>query len=142
MKPNTKIRFTFWKREGKTATPVLDLIFRGAGSEPTTFFDRTRIEKIVKGPSGIKGAGFNYYGAKGHDSIKRHFFINKNYGGCQNDAGWVVVADKVEVCKGNWMGGRGWENFPRFLYAKQNGGCKWADVNCVGEGDVMTISIL
>ena len=48
----------------------------------------------------------------------------------------------MDVCKGVWMGGRGWESFPRFLYASNPNGCNMADVNCMKEADLFTISVL
>ena len=40
------------------------------------------------------------------------------------------------------MGGHGWESFPRFLYATNRNGCNMADVGCLKEADMFTISIL
>ena len=40
------------------------------------------------------------------------------------------------------MRGRGWGSFPRFLYATNPDGCNMADVGCLKEADMFTISIL
>ena len=46
------------------------------------------------------------------------------------------------VCKNYWMGGKGGERFPRFLYASNPNGCNWVNVNCAKEADTFTISVL
>ena len=41
-----------------------------------------------------------------------------------------------------WLGGKGWDAFPRFLYASKADGCNWIDTDCAKEADVLTISAL
>jgi len=130
----------FWKREGDSVKPVLDLIFNGKGRNSDQWFRKDRLVEKRIGPN--IGGNFNYFSDEGHGSIKRNYFINRNYGGCQNDFGFVIVSDKPDNCKGVWVGGRGWESFPRFLYAGNPNGCRWADANCVREADIMTVSLV
>jgi len=140
--PKTKVRFTFWKREGGKVNPVVDIIFNGANSAMDNWFTKDRVLQIVKGPNVKKNIGFNFWSFYGHKDIKRDFFVNTGYGGCPGDKGMIVVADKVDNCAGVWMGGKGWESFPRFLYASNPDGCVWKDTNCAKEADVFTISVL
>ncbi|RUS88869.1 hypothetical protein EGW08_003308, partial [Elysia chlorotica] len=35
----------------------------------------------------------NVFSIIGHDHLRRRFFINHQYGGCENDAGWLVVVE-------------------------------------------------
>ena len=37
----------------------------------------------------------NFFSIHGAHDDKRHFFINRNYNGCPNDAGWMVITEKV-----------------------------------------------
>ena len=54
--------------------------------------------------------------------FSRKFFINKNYGGCDSDAGWFVVEDVrgSKPCK--------WDkhkSYPQFLYSRNGRITKW-----------------
>ena len=72
---------------------VVDIIFDGRHSDNKIWFQEGRILQIVKGPQ-VKGQGYNVWSADGGKSNGRHFFVNKAYGGCNNDAGYIVVTDK------------------------------------------------
>ncbi|KAK3782841.1 hypothetical protein RRG08_002472 [Elysia crispata] len=45
----------------------------------------------------LNGQHPHIYGIKGDDGLRRRFFISHNYNGCSNDAGWVVVVDRLNV---------------------------------------------
>uniref|UniRef100_A0A8W8KYF5 Uncharacterized protein n=1 Tax=Magallana gigas TaxID=29159 RepID=A0A8W8KYF5_MAGGI len=69
--------------------------------------------------------------------IERNFFINKNYGGCPNDSGWLVVKD------GNLTNPCDWEkhtSYPQFLYGQHGQVTKWNDME-YGKADVLNIYV-
>uniref|UniRef100_K1PQQ3 Uncharacterized protein n=1 Tax=Magallana gigas TaxID=29159 RepID=K1PQQ3_MAGGI len=56
----------------------------------------------------------------------RHFFINKNYGGCPRDLGWLAVKDSA-----NFRGACGWDkhnSYPQFLYGRNGKVTRWNDM--------------
>ena len=81
----------FWKREGDNVKPVVDLIFNPKSATTDHWFRRDLLVQKVLGPD--FGDQFNYFEDDGHDALKRHYFINRNYGGCSADYGFIVVAD-------------------------------------------------
>jgi len=139
MKDNTKIHFMFWKRKEGGIEDVVHLTFRASG-DVNNWFDKSHLTRVT-GPDVGGNRNYNNWSADGDRGNGRNYFVNKSYGGCGNDQGMLVVTDKVDVCKDHWAGGKGWESFPRFLYASNPNGCNWADLNCVREADVMTISV-
>jgi hypothetical protein len=56
-----------------------------------------------------------------HTSINRHFFINRNYGGCGIDKGWLLVVDATVAnhgaCKYDKLPGM---KYPYILYGPNN----------------------
>ena len=46
---------------------------------------------------------YNYFAIEGHsaDDVQRNFMTHRNYGGCLNDAVWLVVSRQKDVCN-NW----------------------------------------
>jgi len=141
----TKVRFTFWRREAKTVKPVVDIIFNGKNSNIESWFRKDKVLQIVQGPNVKANLRYNYWSAKGHErgsAVNRHFFVNKNYGGCGKDFGMLCVMDGIDTCRRTWMQGKGWQSFPRFLYSSKTNGCLFKDPNCMKEADVFTISAL
>ena len=74
------------------------MIFRGPGAHFNNFFDKNRLIKRLAGPLFDQGQGsdYNYWSDQGLENadVKRNYFINKSFGGCDVDFGMVVVADK------------------------------------------------
>ena len=48
--------------------------------------------------------------------MKRRWYVNKNHGGCDNDAGWLVV----QQLNGNECPWGTYPAYPVFLYSKLN----------------------
>lgn len=74
----------------------------------------------------------NIFSIPGMDN--RNFFINRNYGGCSRDAGWMGITSNP--CK--------WETrfLPRknvILYSKFSGYTNWNQYNNVGVADVLVV---
>ncbi|XP_033125664.1 adhesion G-protein coupled receptor G6-like [Anneissia japonica] len=65
----------------------------------------------------------NFFSIKGHSSDKhnRHWFSNRNYGGCQVDYGWTVVLTGKGPC--------GWDNrntdYPQIMFSPTTTGVLW-----------------
>ncbi|RDC75241.1 hypothetical protein DLJ49_00340 [Rhodovulum sp. 12E13] len=49
---------------------------------------------------------FRYFSIPGHDVENRHWFVHRQYGGCSNDAGWMVVRDGGTSDACAWMNDR------------------------------------
>ncbi|XP_019620618.1 PREDICTED: uncharacterized protein LOC109467125 isoform X2 [Branchiostoma belcheri] len=127
-----------------TFSPTLqtrDIIFNGAGSTKHSWFSKSR---VISSPwTDLKSAPTNYFSISGHRDvawrINRRFFINRNYGGCPADNGWLVVLD------GNSYGCP-WEKrtagTPRILFSKRSTSVNFErDPGNVGIADVMAIFI-
>ncbi len=81
----------------------------------------------------------NYFSIEGHDTLKRRFFINRSYGGCPEDYGWLVVATPG--------GGCDWELATpgaRILYAPGDTYINWTTATSngtVGFPDAMAVFV-
>ncbi|XP_019633508.1 PREDICTED: uncharacterized protein LOC109476932 [Branchiostoma belcheri] len=102
-----------------------ELIFDGRNTDRFNWFSKSR---LLSSPwNDISAEPQNVFSIEGSQHVKRSFHINRNWGGCPQDAGWLAVAD---------IGPRGiceWERAPedqlpyiRFSkttgYANYNGG--------------------
>ncbi|XP_056014673.1 uncharacterized protein LOC130052772 [Ostrea edulis] len=117
--------------QGKT---LAYLEFDGSGSSFINWFSKSRL--LHSSWYDLKpNSRTNFFSiAEHHAHVKRHFYINRNYGGCPNDAGWFVVIDKKDVCR--------WANkgvFPLFMYSKGSGLTNWN--RSPGFADVMNVYI-
>lgn len=85
----------------------------------------------------VKSESKNVFSISGLSRDNRNFFINKNYGGCSKDAGWMGITSNY--CK--------WETrfLPRknvILYSKLSGYTNWNQYNSVGVADVLVVYLL
>ncbi|XP_078579894.1 A disintegrin and metalloproteinase with thrombospondin motifs 20-like [Branchiostoma floridae x Branchiostoma japonicum] len=95
----------------------IELIFDGQSTDKFSWFSKSR---LVSSPwNDIDTEPQNYFSVEGDASAKRSFYINRNYGGCGVDAGWLMVADEGPdgVCT--------WErtsedNAPLIMFSKQD----------------------
>ncbi|XP_035677290.1 uncharacterized protein LOC118416308 [Branchiostoma floridae] len=122
---------------------IRDLIFNGTGSNKDNWFSKSR---LISSPwTDLKTEQTNYFSIAGsahpHSSRRyyRRFFINRNYGGCPADRGWLVVLDGYSnYCL--------WERRnsgnPRILFSKLPTNVNFErDRANVGIADVMAIFI-
>lgn len=59
----------------------------------------------------------------------RHFFINKSYGGCPQDFGWLAVKDSD-----NFSIACDWDKhstFPQFLYSRNGKITRWNNMGMI-----------
>ena len=66
-----------------------ELLFNATGTDKVTWFSEGNM--VSSSWTDIKTEPTNYFSIQGDDSLERSFFINRNYGGCPKDAGWLVV---------------------------------------------------
>ena len=59
-----------------------ELKFNAKGSDKLNWFD-------------LRSQPKNYFSIFGEPAHGRRFFINRNYGGCHADAGWLVVTGHI-----------------------------------------------
>ncbi|KAI8487892.1 hypothetical protein Bbelb_343400 [Branchiostoma belcheri] len=82
----------------------VELIFDGTNTDKFSWFSKDR---LLSSPwNDIKSQGQNNFSIEGTPRWKRSFYINRNFDGCPNDAGWLVVAD------GGPNGACQWERAP------------------------------
>lgn len=119
------------------------LVFDGRGTDHLTFFtlDRLLVTPFTDLPSGYnpghRGAFFSIAGDEQAAALRR-FFINKNYGGCHMDEGWLLVTelDSDFSCAWEDKGGP----LPAIWYPLKNESVKWTSEESA-IANVLTISI-
>ncbi|RUS68391.1 hypothetical protein EGW08_023847 [Elysia chlorotica] len=74
----------------------------------------------------LKGQHTHTYSIKGDEGHGRRFFINHNYNGCSNDAGWLVVVDSLTAGSCAWEKD---ESFPVIKYAAAENFENWSTGN-------------
>ncbi|XP_078662610.1 uncharacterized protein LOC144906321 [Branchiostoma floridae x Branchiostoma belcheri] len=121
----------------KQGTEVRNLIFDGRNSDKLSWFSQ---ERLISSPwTDLKTETTNYFSIPGdtNPDYPRSFFINRNYGGCPEDNGWLVVVEDG-VCE--------WETLdqpaPRILFSRKSTHVNWTTGgDDVGTADVMVVSI-
>ncbi|PVD35967.1 hypothetical protein C0Q70_02936 [Pomacea canaliculata] len=70
--------------------------FNGAG---TNFYNWMTPARLVESSwTDLKSSSTNFFSPAGDGGLRRRFFINHVYPGCDGDAGWLVVKDENDVC--------------------------------------------
>ncbi|KAK3782444.1 hypothetical protein RRG08_033085 [Elysia crispata] len=94
--------------------------FDGAGTNNMNWMKQKRL--IESSWDDLKDANPNFFRLKGHKRLRRRFFVNNNYGGCRNDAGWTVVVDQENpACS--------WERNETYPYIKYVAGQRYENWN-------------
>ncbi|XP_062577832.1 uncharacterized protein LOC134239686 [Saccostrea cucullata] len=130
-----KVRVVF----GAQGNTVAFLEFDGSGSNKENWFSKERLLRSSWSDLNSNSVT-NYFSMNGYphfyNDSGRHFFINKSYGSCPNDIGWLVVIDRIPVCTWEKKG----DHPPLFLYSKSSKAMNW-NTN-IGSADVMNVYIL
>ncbi|XP_033124402.1 uncharacterized protein LOC117122770 [Anneissia japonica] len=126
----TKVRLTLFSALNEE---LLSIIFNGVGTTTTSWFTSENIESSPW--DDIKSATYNYFSVIGDASRGRRFFINKHYGGCGYDNGWLIVKEGA-YCK-VW---EGYNTSPRILYSRARSSQFWFSGD-VGTARAMTIDV-
>ena len=103
---------------------VIRLVFDSINSTKTDWFTK---DSLTSSPySDIISSTHNFFSISGDEqfqaesNIDRNFFINKNYGGCPSDSGWlVVISGKDDFCE--WAQGE----FISIKYARRTTVTNW-----------------
>ncbi|CAH1238490.1 FBN1 [Branchiostoma lanceolatum] len=69
----------------------MELIFNGQNTNKNNWFTKNRLWSSPW--NDINSEPINYFSIEGHADLKRRFFINRQYNGCDRDMGWLVVAE-------------------------------------------------
>ncbi|XP_072017679.1 uncharacterized protein [Amphiura filiformis] len=104
-----------------TGVELMTLLFNGTGSNSLDWFSK---ERLLSSPyDDIDSEPQNYFSVEGDKTpnFERRWFINRNYGGCDVENGWMVVAyDFTPDCD--------WERknmLPAFLYSLKTTYINW-----------------
>ena len=108
----------------KGGSVVKELLFRGTGSDRYNWFSATRL--ITSSWVDIKSQPKNFFSLHGHcaDGASytcRSFFINREYGDCKRDNGWLMITG-TSWC--DWEGGV--LRYRQIMYSKGNSYAMWS----------------
>jgi len=67
-----------------------ELLFDATGTDKLNWFSQGKL--ISSSWTDMKTESTNYFSIQGDSRISRNFFINKNYGGCNIDSGWLIAS--------------------------------------------------
>ncbi|XP_076106139.1 uncharacterized protein LOC143074675 isoform X2 [Mytilus galloprovincialis] len=95
---------------------AVEMFFDGRGSTSSNWFTKNRL-RYNSFNDLTRMSSFNFFSMNGDQTVDRHFFINRNYGGCANNRGWMVVIDTADAdhrpCKYDKLPGK---DYPYILY--------------------------
>lgn len=114
----TKIKFSFFEHGKEVAFAIFD----GEGSDQHNWFSKDRLE-ASSWCDLSSNHDFNHFSIFGHEEHKRRFFINFNYGGCDNDRGHTVIIDKDAASRPCLFDHQ--PDYPQFLYSKISTADHW-----------------
>ena len=112
---------------------VAFLRFNGAGTDRSNWFRAATL--LASTWTDIAAAGQNFFQIQGAGNYGRHWFVNRNYGGCPADTGWLVVNGASErTC--DWS-----TRLPAvsIMYARGTTTQNWNDYPNIGIADVMAV---
>ena len=75
-----------------------------AGTDKNNWYAKAKL--ISSSHTDLNSESQNYWSIDGYivsGHYNRNFFINRNYGGCSVDNGWVVVIGRDDSCGSNWQ---------------------------------------
>ena len=140
----------YWNKGGVIVSEVRTHVYKnaaiqkfwkydGATTNATNWFINTRL--TASSYPDLPAGPFNYYAIAGDAANGRRWFINRQYGGCNVDAGWLIIDSAPDPCS--------WEtnvNAPalRILYAPGVSFTNWqtaVDNNQIGFADVFAVFV-
>ncbi|XP_071164274.1 uncharacterized protein [Mytilus edulis] len=116
----------------KGGLEVAYVVFDANGADKNSWFDKSRI--IYSSFNDLSpDSTTNFASINGDAGLNRRFFLQRNYGGCSNDAGWFIVVEG-DACS--------WENLsgskPYFIYSNAASYEKQVDMDMA---EVFAISV-
>ncbi len=124
-----------------SAVEVAFMEFSAAGTAKDNFFS---LANLTSSSWTDTGSPNNYFSIAGHNLIDRHWYVNRNYGGCTSDRGWMAVLDgraaPSYAC--SWEDSRtGTGSATRgFLYSDGPANENWT-TGSVGVADVFAVTV-
>ncbi|MDB4928410.1 MAG: uncharacterized protein JWM10_894, partial [Myxococcaceae bacterium] len=117
--------------EGGAETAFLR--FNAAGSDRTNWFRLATLQAATW--TDLVAQGQNFFQIGGGGNYGRHWFVNRNYGGCPADAGWLVVNGTSEITC-DWSTRA---STVSIMYARGAGVANWNDYPNVRLADVLAV---
>jgi hypothetical protein len=119
---------------------MIRFVFNARLSSSTNWFSKSH---LISSPySDIDSSPQNYFSLLGHTgkgssfNLDRNFFINRNFGGCPNDTGWLaVISGEEDVC--SWARGK----YIRILYSQRSTVANWNRQYEVEDADVLAVFV-
>ena len=109
--------------------------FDASGTNRTNWFTRARTQAATW--TDLAAEGQNFFQIEGRGNYGRHWFINRNYGGCPADTGWLVVNGSSETtCDWSLR-----EPAVSMMYARGTVTRNWNDYSNVGLADAMIVYV-
>lgn len=111
---------------------VAHVVFNGAGTTSTNWFDKTRILSSSYNDDLQHSNVFSMFGHVNHIHVRR-WMINRAYDGCTKDFGWIVSVEKSGYCPEEKN-----RKYPAFLYSPFS---HYAKLSQYREADLMAVYI-
>ena len=81
-----------------------ELKFDADGSDNENWFSASKLIHSPYSDTPKESEKYNFFSIKGHKELNRYFFINRNYGGCEKDTGWIIIGG--QDCEWEKSGGK------------------------------------
>ncbi|KAJ8311708.1 hypothetical protein KUTeg_011063 [Tegillarca granosa] len=121
----------------KESTRVAYMTFSGTNTDNKNWFSPNNLINSTW-PDLQTISSFNVFHIAGGDyAYARHFYINKQHGGCSNDLGWFMVIDANEVHQQCLYDN---QTYPAIFYSLQSSGTHW-QYQAYGLADTMLIYV-
>lgn len=135
LNPHT-IRYSMFKDELEVAW----VMFNATGSTSTNWFSRDRV--LSSSYTDLTdGASYNTFAIADPSSVlqyvDRHFYVNQDFGGCDNDNTWFATFDNTGNCFFDQYGG-----YPYIMYSKLSTHANTGTILNFGFGDCAVVSLI
>ena len=68
-----------------------ELIFDAQGSDNKNWFSASKLTHSPYSDTTKKSSDYNFFSIEGDKQLNRYFIINRSYGQCGKDVGWMVI---------------------------------------------------
>eukprot|EP00118_Oscarella_pearsei_P008462 m.43707 g.43707 ORF g.43707 m.43707 type:complete len:221 (+) comp33463_c0_seq8:969-1631(+) len=105
----------------KEGNEELRLVFDGRFTTHTNWFSKSRL--VLSPYTDVQSSTQNHFSLQGHQrsDLDRSFYINRNYGGCHIDQGWLVLTGSSKGPPCAWERGRN----IKIMYSKGSTVVNW-----------------
>ncbi|KAK7114310.1 uncharacterized protein [Littorina saxatilis] len=114
--------------------------FNGNSSNFDNWFSQSRLINNSYTDLSATQATPNFFSIVGDQAFGRPFFINNNYGGCDNDAGWLMVSDKADPpCP--WEKRNTTNSYPVIFFSSANAKSIYSITNAIADTLVISVKL-